>query len=419
MHAMIDNSPANFDKILKITHALLQIQDIDALLERISTEIRSTIGADASSIYLVEGTTLKFSHTQNNTLQKKLPFGKKLIYSTFSIPINNSSIAGYVANTGVLVNIPDAYSIDDIQPYSFDKHFDETTGYRTQSILTVPIKSSSGKVTGAIQLINAFDHDQRPRPFTATEETIVQFFADNAAIAIEHAQTVRSMIMRMNKMVELHDHTETAAHNNRVAAYAVEIYEVWARKKGIPAREIQYNKDVLRMAAMLYDIGKIAIPTSILKKPYTERTPEELKIFQQHVIYGAMLFANSSSSFEEMAKMIALNHHERWDGSGYPGHIQIDDGRPLPGYQKADGSAYGKSGEAIPIYARIIALASTYDDLVHDRTTTTINDEKLAIDKILADSGKQFDPEVVAAFISCLEVINSISIRYTDTKSHI
>ncbi|EKE01491.1 MAG: hypothetical protein ACD_21C00119G0002 [uncultured bacterium] len=412
------NGQINFDKILKITHELLQIQDLDMLLERMLTEVRNVVGADAGSIYLVEGSKLKFSYTQNNTLQKKLPFGKKLIYSTFSIPINNKSIAGYVANTGVIVNIPDTYQIDGFQPYSFDKKFDEKTGYRTQSMLAVPIKNPTGTVIGVIQLINSLGLDQLIRPFTSTEESIVQLFADSVAIAIENAQMIRAMIVCMNKMVELHDPTETAQHNNRIAAYAVEIYEVWARKKGVPEREIQHNRNILRMAAMLHDVGKISIPVAILKKPHSELTPEERKALKQHTVYGARLFPDIHSSFEEMAQTIALNYHENWDGSGYPGHVRLEDGLPLPGYEKADGSAFGKRGNEIPISARVVAVANAYDDFLHDATVAKENTDKspkdLAVEKILAGSGKQFDPDVVAAFIGCLDVINSIGERYPD-----
>jgi response regulator RpfG family c-di-GMP phosphodiesterase len=413
----MNNSQINFDKILKTTLELLQIQDLDMLLEHLLTELRIVVNADAGSIYLAEGSTLKFSYTQNGTLQKKLPFGKKLIYSTFSIPINNKSIAGYVANTGIAVNITDAYRIDSFQPYSFGKHFDEQTGYRTQSILTVPIKASTGKVTAVIQLINALGLDRLIRPFTSVEESIIQLFAASAAIAIEHAQMTRSMIIRMNKMVELHTPTETAQHNNRIAAYAVEIYEIWAHKKGTPERDIQHNRDILRRAAMLHDIGKISIPSSLLEKRYEELTPEEIKIYIQHTSYGARLFPDAASSvFEDMAQSIALNHHEHWDGSGYPGHINLVDGKPLPGYEKPDGFAFGKRGNEIPIYARIVAIANVYDNLLtssFNKQEKDNNDvKKAAVDKILASSGKQFDPEVVAAFIGCLDVIDSISTRY-------
>lgn len=404
---MATNDQINFDRILKITRELLQIHDIDMLLEHMLTEIRSFVSADAGSIYLVEGSKLKFSYTQNSTLQKKLPFGKKLIYSTFTMQINNSSIAGYVANTGVLTNISDAYRIDSFQPYSFDKHFDEISGYRTQSVLTVPIKNSLGKVVGVIQLINSIGTDQLIRPFTNTEESIVQLFADNAAIIIEHAKMTRSMIICMNKMVELHDPTAMVEHNSRVAAYAVEIYEAWAYKKGIPERQIQNNRDILRMAAMLYDVGKISVPSEILKKHYDELTLDERKTFEKYTVYGASLFPDAYSDFEEMARSIALNHHENWDGSGYPGHVQ-ENGLPQPGYTKIDGTAFGKAGDEIPIYARIVALAIFYDNLIH----SPIKNDSVNI--ILAESGKKFDPDVVAAFISCLEVINSINERYPD-----
>ncbi|MBU0744970.1 MAG: GAF domain-containing protein [Gammaproteobacteria bacterium] len=408
-----------FDKVLKITHELLQIQDLDMLLEHMLTEVRTIVGADAGSIYLVEGATLKFSYTQNSTLQKKLPFGKKLIYSTFSIEINNQSIAGYAANTGLGVNISDAYHIDNYQPYSFDKHFDETTGYRTQSVLSVPIKTSGGRVTGVIQLINAVSADKTIRGFTSSDEAIVQLFADSAAIAINNAQMTRSMIMRMNKMVELHDPSETVEHANRVAAYSVEIYEVWAHKKGIPEREIQHNRDTLRMAAMFHDIGKISIPDSIIRKS-GELTAEELKIKQQYTIYGARLFTDIYSDFEEMARAIALSQRERWDGSGYPGHVDIDTGLPLPGYERPDGSAYGLNGEEIPIYGRIIAVANAYDSLTYKSSadgkisTPDKAARDKAVEEILAGSGTKFDPDVVVAFVGCLDIINSIGERYKD-----
>ncbi|MDR1057087.1 MAG: GAF domain-containing protein [Coxiellaceae bacterium] len=410
---MITNS-TKLEQVLKVTHELLQIQDIDVLLECMLTEVRAIVGADAGSIYLVEGNELEFSYTQNSTLSNKLPYGKKLVYSTFKIKINNQSIAGYVANTGITTNIDDAYRIDSYQPYSFDKHFDETTGYRTQSILTVPIKSSDGKVSGVIQLINAFNPDKTIRSFTSSEESIVQLFADNASIAISNAQMTRSLIMRMNKMIELHDPKETVEHANRIAAYSVEIYEAWARKRGVPEREIQNSRSVLRMAAMFYNIGKISVPNSVLIKRKEDLTATEMITVELHTVYGARLFSNPYSDFEKMVQSITLNHHERWDGSGFPGHIDLDTGLPLPGYEKPGGGAFGKRGPEIPIYGRIVAVADFYDYLIYRVTPDKATKDK-AVETILANSGTQFDPDVVAAFISCVDVINSISDRYEDT----
>ncbi len=378
--------------------------------------------ADAGSIYLIEGQQLKFSYTQNNTLQKQLPFGKKLIYSRLAVQINNASVAGYVAKTGILINIPDVYNIENYQTYSFDGSFDRQTGYRSQSVLTVPIISSGGKIMGVIQLINAMDINGIVKLFTTKDETVVQLFANSAAVAIAHAQMVRSVILRMNKMVQWHDATETVAHVNRIAAYAAEIYETWARRKGIPQKEEQHNRDILRMAAMFYNIGKIALPDRVLRRR-EELSPEELKAREKHTFYGGQIFDDVYSDFEEMARDIALNHHEHWDGSGYPGHVDVNSGQPLVGYARQDGGAFGKRGEEIPLAARIVALADAYDTLLykfddHGREIlpdATTRDEVLKI--IVSASGTKFDPEVVMAFVNSLEIINSIVDDYNKTQS--
>lgn len=407
------SEPASLQSIIKVTHEILQIQDLDILLERILTEARKIVNADAGSIYIIEDNKLKFSYTQNNTLQKKLPAGKKLIYNTFTIPIDNKSIAGYVALIGDIVNIEDAYNLDPSQPYSFDYHFDEVSNYHTTSMLTIPIKTVVGVTVGVIQLINAKWPDGTIRTFQKNEEPIIQHFADNAAIAIERAKMTRSMIFRMVKMAELRDPAETFSHVSRVAAYSVEIYEVWARKKGIPEREIQHNRDLLRMAATLHDVGKIAIPDHILKKA-GPLTPEERLVMQQHPIQGAKLFLESYSDFDSACFLVTLNHHERWDGTGYPGNVNVIDGTPLPGYQTADGRAAGKYGTEIPIFGRIVCIADVFDALISKRVYKEAWPEEKVLETIQAESGKQFDPEIVSIFLNSMDSIRAIKARYPD-----
>ena len=101
--------------------------------------MRKIFNANAGSIYLKRGDQLEFSHAQNDTLQKRLGPGKKLIYTTFTNPINNDSISGYVANNIKTVNIPDVYKMGRHEPYAFDPHFDEISEYRTCSMLAVPM----------------------------------------------------------------------------------------------------------------------------------------------------------------------------------------------------------------------------------------------------------------------------------------
>ena len=143
--------------IIKLGIELTETKDIDVLLEKILKEARKLVHADAGSIYIKEGDNLKFSYTQNDTLQKRLPPGKKLIYSTFSIPINSKSISGHVANTGETLNIPDVYKLRSGLPYSFNRHYDDLSGYRTCSVLTFPLKTNRGDVIGVLQLINGKD----------------------------------------------------------------------------------------------------------------------------------------------------------------------------------------------------------------------------------------------------------------------
>lgn len=397
------NDLPNLNDILQLTHELLLIQDIDLVLENILKKARKIVSADAGSIYIKQGVELKFSYAQNATLQKKLGPGKKLIYTTFTIPVDNNSIAGYVANTGEIINIADVYQIDPAKPYSFGRHIDQISGYRTKSILTIPIKNSRQETIGVIQLINALNKDGSVRSFTKDEEPLIQYFAANAAVAIERAQMTRAIILRMIAMAELHDPKETGSHANRVAAFAVEIYETWAKSKNIPEKEIEHSRDILRMAAMLHDVGKIAISDNILKKP-GPLDSEEVATMQQHTVIGARLFQQKISDFDDASSSIALNHHEKWDGTGYPGNIDAS----------AGGKTGGKKGEEIPIFARIVALADVYDALIHHRSYKEAWDEKKVLETIKAGSGKHFDPEVVAAFFGCLDAIDAIRKSYPD-----
>ncbi len=390
-----------------------QIKDFDLLLERILTEARKFVNADAGSIYIREDSTLKFSFSQNETLRKRLPQGKKLIYATFTVPINDKSIAGYVANTGMSQNIPNVYTLPEGVPYSFSRQFDDVSQYHTRSMLAIPLKTHRGDVIGVLQLINAQDDSANIIPFAIDDEPLVMHFANNAAMAIERAQMMRAIILRMIKMAELRDPKETGAHVNRVASYSVEIYEIWALKKGVPQEEIDKNKDILKMAAMLHDVGKVAISDTILKKP-GKLDPAEIEIMRQHSFLGAKLFADKYSEFDDASLLVALNHHEKWDGNGYPGHVDPTTGTPLPGHTNEKGGALGKKGEEIPVFGRVVAIADVYDALCSRRAYKEPWDESKVLETLRKDSGTHFDPEMIDAFFSNLDVIRNITARYPD-----
>jgi len=404
------------EKINLITQISLDIneaKDIDLLLERILTNVKKFFNADAGSIYLKQGEQLQFSHTQNDTLRKRLGPGKKLIYNTFSIPINNNSIAGYVAKNLETVIIPDVYHLPEKVPYTFDSQFDRLSHYKTGSMLTVPMTNQRGDVLGVMQIINAQDDNDNIIPFSSADEPLIMHFATSAALAVERAQMTRNLILRMISMAELRDPKETGAHVNRVAAYAVEIFEEWCRTKGLPMDNVDKEKDVLRMAAMLHDVGKVAISDLILKKP-ARLTLDEFQIMKSHTYLGARLFGDLQSDFDEVAAEVALNHHEKWDGSGYPGHIDPATEKPLPGHEGPDGQAFPKRGEQIPLFGRVVAVADVYDALCSRRSYKEPWDEDRILEEMYQSSGTHFDPDLVEAFFSCLEMLKSISKRYPD-----
>jgi response regulator RpfG family c-di-GMP phosphodiesterase len=392
---------------LEITH----VKDLDLILERILTEARHLAQADAGSIYIKENDLLHFTCTQNATQQKQLPPGRKLIYSTFTIPVDNTSIAGYVAATGTHLNIEDVGSLPDTAPYFFNRQYDLLSGYHTRSMLAIPLKTPRDAIVGVLQLINAQDGSNQVSAFSASDEPLINSFGNHAATAIERAQMTRSIILRMIRMAELRDPEETGGHVNRVASYAMEIYEAWALKKKMPRHDIERSRDVLRMAAMLHDVGKIAISDTILKKPDCLDS-EEFETMKQHARQGAWLFGDKKSEFDEAAYLVALTHHERWDGGGYPGHIDPEDGRPLPGCELANGAARGKQGEEIHPFGRVTAIADVYDALSSRRSYKSPWEESRIIEMFQQEAGKQFDPEMVEAFFSCLEMLQNISRRY-------
>ncbi|HPQ52756.1 MAG TPA: HD domain-containing protein [Spirochaetota bacterium] len=399
--------------IINVSYEITQVQDLDLLLELILTKARSFSNADAGSIYIVEGDKLKFQCNQNDTQQKKLPPGKKLIYSTFTVPVDTRSISGSVATNGEMLNIPDVYDIPPGAPYSFDSHYDELSQYKTQSMLTFPLKTNRGDVIGVLQLINAKNENGEIVPFSQDDEPFIMYFANNAAVAIERAKMTRALLLRMIGMAELRDPKETGAHVNRVAAYSVEIYETWAQNCQCQGDQIQKNKDILRMAAMLHDVGKVAISDLILKKPERLNDAEYL-VMKQHTYLGARMFSDLFSSFDEAAYQVALNHHERWDGTGYPGHLNPMTGKPISGYEDKNGLPRGKKGDEIPPFGRIVAIADVYDALSSPRAYKDAWDEDRVLETIRGESGKHFDPDMVEAFLSSLDVIRSIAKRYPE-----
>ena len=410
---------ADYKAIIETDSDLDKIQDYDLLLERILLEARKVVNADAGSIYVreVEEMTglkvekLAMKYAQNNTLMKRLSPGQKLIYSVFKIDIDDKTLSGYSALTKKTINVADAYNLPKNAPYTFGVSFDMISDYRTKSVLTMPLLTMEGKLVGVIQMINALDGSGEPIPFSQNDEFLIGHFAGKATAALERASMTRAMILRMIKMAELRDPIETGTHVSRVASYAVEIYDRYAFRHGISAVEQDKFRDTLRIAAMLHDVGKVAISDSILKKP-GRFTPEEFNIMKEHTRYGALLFDDPQSHIDIVSRDIALCHHENWDGSGYPGWIDPVSGLALK--TGADGKPLGKRGEEIPLGGRIVAIADVFDALNSKRSYKEAWSEDDVYAEIRKQSGIKFDPELVDIFLGLIPTIRQIQSIYPE-----
>ncbi|MDP2645332.1 MAG: HD domain-containing protein, partial [Desulfobacterales bacterium] len=374
---------------------------------------RKVGGADAGTIFLREENKLKFSYTQNSTLEKRLPPGEKLIYTSFEIPVDENSLAGYVALTGKSLNIPNTEKMDPTLPFRFNRKFDEAAGYWTHSLLTIPLQTTTGEVIGVLQLINCRNQEDECLYFSEETEKIMSVFAGMAAIALERARMTRLMILRTIRMAEMRDPKETGPHVNRVAGFALVLYEAWAHREGLGKKEADEQRDHLRIAAMLHDVGKVSIPDAVLKKP-GKLNAQEYAVMQQHTISGARLFIDKASDFDKAAMDVALNHHERWDGQGYPGHVDLVTGLPLKGLTGPDGRPLTKSGADIPLFGRIAAIADVFDALSSRRCYKEPWGEDEVLTEMEKCKGAQFDPQLLDLFFAKLPAIRGIQKRYRE-----
>ena len=410
----------DYKYLISLDYELNQIQDFDLLLERILFEARKVVNADAGSIYVTvptekgeEGTEkLGIKYSQNDTFQKDLQPGQKMIYSIFSVLINEKSISGYCALKKTLINVPDMYNIPPEAPYSFNSSFDMITGYKSVSSLTIPLVSTEKRLMGVIQVMNSKNKEANIIPFSSDDEILLTHFATNASTVLQRAYITRAMILRMIKMSELRDPKETGTHVNRVAGYAVDIYDRWAYHQKIPQGERDKFRDILKISSMLHDVGKVAISDAILKKP-ARFTPEEYLIMQNHTVYGARLFTDASSPIDMLAMDIALTHHENWDGTGYPGWVDPANGS----VSRADdeGKPLGRKGEEIPFGGRIVAIADVYDALCSKRVYKEPWSEDDVLNEMRKLSGSKFDPELLEIFFEVLPDIKHTREQYQDS----
>ena len=267
-------------RLNEIGVALSVERDLNVLLERIIQEARRFTYADAGTLYLVKDDHLTFEIAQNDTL-KSFVGGRHGESNMPPVPLNKESVSGYVAVTGETLNIEDVYSE---QQYQFEgpKSYDRMTGYRTTSLLAVPMQDHEDQIIGVLQLLNATSQSGgEVVAFSRQEEALIQSLASQAAVAINNVRLIQETEALFESFVRVmataidERSPYTGGHIRRVAEMAMVMAEAVNACKEGPLAERGFSADELnelRVAGWMHDIGKITTPEWVVDKPTTLTT---------------------------------------------------------------------------------------------------------------------------------------------------
>lgn len=349
--------------LLKVGRTMAVETNLDTLLTIIAKEINLALNADRCTVFLLD--------TEKNELWSKVALGMDLKEIRFDAKLG---LAGYVVQTGETINIQDVY-----KDKRFNKEIDIQTGYKTKSILCMPIRNMSHEIIGAFQVLN-----KKGGFFTQKDEDLLIAIGSSAGIALENAalfnkqkqfieeqkQLLSSFIDTLSASIDARDKI-TAGHSERVTKYAVLICNKMQMKED--------EVEIVRHASLLHDIGKIGIKDYILQKEGA-LTKEEYKEIQQHakITYDILSKIYLSKYFKDVAK-IASSHHEKFDGTGYFLHLK---------------------GEEIPLGGRILAVSDVFDAITSKRHYRLKMDIIKALDIIVEGADKHFDKKIVDVFMT-------------------
>jgi HD-GYP domain-containing protein (c-di-GMP phosphodiesterase class II) len=344
-------------------------RDIDQLLILLADMGRDLISADRCTVWLLNHKTQE--------LWSKVAHGLDRIV----IPCS-AGIAGCVATTGESLIINDPYHDD-----RFDKEIDKKTGYHTRNILGLPIQDGEGKIIGVFQAINKI-----PEPESFSEQDLEHLLLaatytgkalDAAMLQEEIEATQREIIFTLAETGELRS-KETGYHVKRVAEFC----RVFAVKYGLDDDQTE----LLKLSSPMHDIGKIAIPDSILLKP-GKLDAEEWDIMKTHTTLGYEMLKHSERRLLKAAAIIANEHHEKWNGKGYPN---------------------GTRGEDIHIFGRITAMSDVFDALANTRVYKPAWELDRIVKLFKEEKGEQFDPDLVKVFLDNIDEFVKIKETYKD-----
>ncbi|MEA2073907.1 MAG: HD domain-containing protein [Campylobacterota bacterium] len=345
------------------------LKDYDDILEVLAGMGRALTSADRCSIWVVS--------EDKKTIWTKVAHG----IDRLEIPID-SGIVGDAIYNGHRELIDNVYTDE-----RFNRDIDAVTGYTTKAMMVIPMFDYDDNIIGAFQVINhrgetdTFDTRDMERltlASTYAAETLI-----SAKLSMEIEETQKEVVFTMGSIGESRS-KETGNHVKRVAEYS----KVLGLAYGLSKEEAE----LLKQASPMHDIGKIAIPDSILNKP-GRFDENERHIMDTHAELGYHMIKNSERPLLKAAAVVAYEHHEKWDGSGYPNKLK---------------------GEEIHIYGRITAIADVFDALGSDRVYKKAWSDERIFGLLEDESGKHFDPNLIKLFFENLDKIKEVREQFKD-----
>jgi len=353
--------------LLKLGREILYHKDIQSLLVSIADITRNLLNAERCSVFIYD--------KENNVLYTKVAHGIDPIV----IPVDKG-IVGCTFTTGEIQIILDAYKDSRFYP-----EIDKITGFKTKSLITAPLIDSHNKIFGVVEVINKTEGF-----FSSLDAELLVLCSSYVSSILENAflnelikESHAKLIYKLSTAAEFKDE-ETSLHTKRVALYSSIIAEERGLDKGFISN--------ITITAPMHDVGKIGIPDKILNKE-GKLTRKEFDVIKTHPVIGYNILYDENSELLQMAANISRDHHEKWDGTGYPD---------------------GKKGEEISLEGRIVAIADVFDALTSKRPYKEPWPFEKAIQLINDEKEKHFDPELAECFLKNENVVKNTYNNYKE-----
>lgn len=371
-----------------------QFSDFGQQMGRVLETVPQVIHAPMCCVFLPDGGDFVLAYATRSDKDKEA----------------GTSFIGYIAQrTGLLAKAIEhtTFNVEKLTPT--DGSLVEAAGIVGAAAAAIAMKSGSGETLGV--LLVARQPNTTHGSFIEQELTDLRHIATLISTALERRALKEKEMWSKVRMAESRDPSETGPHVKRVSATALEIFDGWAKRRGMRQEDSQFSRNTLRIAAILHDVGKIGISDLILKKP-GKLTQEEYEIMKHHSVLGVPHLPGDDS---EDARDVAVHHHERWDGRGYPGAVSIEnlssDDQSLLEMQLPK---TGMKGDDIPLFARMVAIADVFDALSSHRAYKEAWEPERVEAEMRNESGKAFDPELIEIFFERLDRIRAARARHPD-----